>query len=150
MAGTAGLLVADLEAEITRLRAALAMSEGPCIYCSLPRERWAECSHGFPGCSRGDDAVGCPELGARLELENLTKAVQWRPIDTAPKDGTAFLAYGIHTGSPSDAQRGVKAGDHWWAIILWDVWRTHNRWVFAKDGAPTWSEPTHWKALEPP
>jgi hypothetical protein len=56
------------EAENTRLRAALAQSELPCVYCSLPRDEWEKCQHGFPGCSRGEDAMGCPELGARQEL----------------------------------------------------------------------------------
>jgi hypothetical protein len=81
--------------------------------------------------------------------------MDWKPIRTAPKDGTAFLAYGRHVGSPSDAQRGVEPGDHWWAIILWDIWREpgllqKNRWCFAKDGAVTWSDPTHWMPLPDP
>ena len=80
---------------------------------------------------------------------------EWKPINTAPKDGSAFLAYGRHTHSPKDAQRGVKAGDHWWAIILWDIWRTdedsgRDAWVFAKDGKCTWSQPTHWLPLPSP
>ncbi len=37
-----------LAAENARLRAALAQSELPCVYCSLPREEWAKCSSGFP------------------------------------------------------------------------------------------------------
>jgi hypothetical protein len=80
----------------------------------------------------------------------------WRPIETAPRDGTAILGYGRHTHSPPDAQRGVVPGDHWWAIILWDIWRESDLartrlWVFAKDGAVTWSDPTHWQPLpEPP
>lgn len=80
---------------------------------------------------------------------------EWRTIETAPKDGAAILGYGRHVDSPSDAQRGVVAGDHWWAIMLWDVWRDSglaqsHRWVFAKDGARTWSEPTHWMPLPDP
>lgn len=80
--------------------------------------------------------------------------MEWQPIAGAPKDGVAFLAYGRHTGSPSDAQRGMEAGDHWWAIIQWDVWRPYEdggrRWVFCKDGAPLWSSPLAWCALEVP
>ncbi len=56
------------EAENTRLRAALALSDRPCTYCTLPADKWAECAHGFPGCDRADDAMGCPELGARMDL----------------------------------------------------------------------------------
>ena len=73
----------------------------------------------------------------------------WRPIESAPKDGSAFLAYGVHTGSPLDAQKGVVAGDHWWAIILWDKWR-EPQWVFSKDGKPTWTLPTYWRPLPTP
>lgn len=51
----------------TRLRAALAQGPGNCVYCSLSKEDWAKCQSGFPGCARGDDAMGCPELGARQE-----------------------------------------------------------------------------------
>lgn len=58
-------------AENTRLRAALAQSDQPCAYCSLPADEWAKCANGFPGCSRGDDAMGCPHLGAGMESEQL-------------------------------------------------------------------------------
>lgn len=61
--------LADTQAENTRLRAALAQSSGACVYCSLPKEQWAACQSGFPGCARADDAMGCPELGARMERD---------------------------------------------------------------------------------
>ena len=60
--------LAEANAENNRLRAALANSNGACIYCSLPKDQWAACRSGFPGCARADDAMGCPELGARMEL----------------------------------------------------------------------------------
>ena len=60
-------------AENTRLRAALAQSELPCIHCSLSREDWGKCEIGFPGCARADDATGCPELGAALERDQLRR-----------------------------------------------------------------------------
>ncbi len=60
--------ILELQAENTRLRAALAMSDRPCVYCTLPADRWAECKSGFPGCARSDDAVGCPHLGDGLAL----------------------------------------------------------------------------------
>lgn len=59
------------EGENTRLRAALANSDQPCAYCSLPKDEWAKCQHGFPGCDRADDAMGCPELGASLDLSRI-------------------------------------------------------------------------------
>jgi Protein of unknown function (DUF551) len=90
-------------------------------------------------------------------MKSHSKAMtEWRDIATAPRDGTAVLCFGIHDHSPIDAQRGVKAGDHWWAIMLWDIWRAKayadedNRWVFAKDGATAWSKPTHWQPLPDP
>lgn len=61
----------ELGVENVRLRAALAQSELPCAYCSLPRDKWAKCASGFPGCARADDAAGCPHLGASLELDGL-------------------------------------------------------------------------------
>ena len=60
-----------VQAENVRLRAALAQSDQPCAYCSLPRDEWTKCPVGFPGCARSDDAMGCPELGARLRAEQL-------------------------------------------------------------------------------
>jgi transposase-like protein len=54
------------EAENNNLRAALAHSELPCAYCSLPVEDWGKCKSGFPGCARADDASGCPHLGDGL------------------------------------------------------------------------------------
>jgi hypothetical protein len=60
--------LAEANGENTRLRAALANSAGACVYCQLPKEQWAACRSGFPGCARADDAMGCPELGAAMEL----------------------------------------------------------------------------------
>lgn len=75
----------------------------------------------------------------------------WRTIDSAPRDGFAFLAYGTHTTN----NRGHwQVGDRWWAILIYDVWREvgmgGGEFVFAKDGAPPWSKPTHWQPLLPP
>lgn len=68
--------VRALEEENTRLRAALAQSELPCVYCTLPAEKWGECQHGLPGCPRSDDATGCPELGAALQLQSVQDELQ--------------------------------------------------------------------------
>lgn len=72
------------------------------------------------------------------------------PIDDAPSDGSGFLAYGRH-----DEANGKhwSAGDHFWSILLRDVWRFGAGpapLVFAKDGAPAWSTPTHFLDLFPP
>lgn len=73
------------EAENTRLRAALANSELPCVYCTLPKDEWSKCPDGFPGCGRADDAMGCPELGARMEAE------EWRERAEAAEAKVARL-----------------------------------------------------------
>lgn len=63
-------------AENERLRAALANSELPCVYCSLPAEEFSRCPSGFPGCARADDAVGCPMLGADLAARARIKELE--------------------------------------------------------------------------
>lgn len=61
--------LAMLRVENDRLRAALANGSGPCIYCALPKDEWAKCARGFPGCSRSDDAMMCPHFGAGLDKD---------------------------------------------------------------------------------
>lgn len=61
----------EATAENTGLRAALASSKDPCLYCQLPKGEMAKCRSGFPGCARADDLMGCPELGALLEANRL-------------------------------------------------------------------------------
>lgn len=70
LAGVAKAYFAAVE-ENTRLRAALANSKDPCVYCQLPKEEMAKCAFGFPGCGRADDMTGCPEFGASLSEYNL-------------------------------------------------------------------------------
>lgn len=69
--------------ENTRLRAALAQSPGACHYCQLPKEQWSLCKSGFPGCSRLDYAMGCPEYAASMMYGDLvgkcaTVVKRWR------------------------------------------------------------------------
>ena len=47
------------------------------------------------GCARDQTTTQyCAEVVARdAEIERLRAASQWRPIDSAPKDGTEFIAY---------------------------------------------------------
>lgn len=72
--------IEEVEAENTRLRATLAQSPMACAYCLLPADDWEKCRHGFPGCSRSDDAAGCPELGARMELHEMQKAIEAKKV----------------------------------------------------------------------
>jgi len=41
--------------ENTRLRAALAQSDRPCVYCTLPKDEWSKCASGFPGCGSKEE-----------------------------------------------------------------------------------------------
>ena len=71
--------IAELEAENTHLRAALATSKSPCVYCQLPADEMAQCRSGFPGCARMDDVMGCPEFGAMMCLSDAqADATRWR------------------------------------------------------------------------
>jgi hypothetical protein len=80
----------------------------------------------------------------------------WKPIRPALergelKDGAGFLAYGRH--KKSDGRPGHhKESDHWWAIILWDIWREPYQWVFSKDGESLskWGEPLAYAELDVP
>ena len=63
--------VYGLRAENTYLRAALAVSKDPCLYCQLPADEMAKCKLGFPGCGRADDMTGCPEFGASMQVKEL-------------------------------------------------------------------------------
>jgi len=88
--------LAEVQEENKRLRAALAHSDQPCAYCSLPYKEFAQCSHGFPGCSRADDMLGCPHLMASIELADLKvelaalKAAQPQPQHLERPDGPGW------------------------------------------------------------
>jgi hypothetical protein len=61
----------------------------------------------------------------------------WRPIETAPKDGTEVIAASVHT---------VRERPRVWHVYLtaWDA----AGWVTSRGGA---AEPTHWiPCPEPP
>lgn len=61
---------------------------------------------------------------------------EWQPIETAPKDGTAFLAY-----------EGGKSHPHY------ECWWQHNDWTdeqYWQDEADSEPEPTHWMSLPAP
>jgi len=76
--------------------------------------------------------------------------LRFEDFDTAPRDGRGFLAYGRHTADqPPGAAHGVRAGDHWYAILVFDIWRPAGGFVFAKDGAPAWEGAIGWTELSP-
>lgn len=75
--------LAASQSENTKLRAALAVSKDPCIYCQLPADEMAKCQSGFPGCGRADDIVGRPHLGAELQLKDQLAAKDQERTDLA-------------------------------------------------------------------
>ena len=77
--------VEKMEAENNHLRASVANNGGPCIYCNLPKNEWARCADGFPGCGRADDAMLCPNVGAALEAEEQLAALQAAPSAPAAR-----------------------------------------------------------------
>lgn len=76
---TLAVRIGELETVNNQLRATLGNGNAPCVYCSLPREKWGECASGFPGCGRADDAMLCPHVGAELasqeKIETLTSQI---------------------------------------------------------------------------
>lgn len=96
------------------------------------------------------------ELEAELKSAGLlrTDPDGWAPISDAKKDGTTYQCFGQHImNDPPMAQRGVKAGDLWIALLQWDIWRdapNGNQWVFALNGMPAWSPPLLFKVIRFP
>ena len=68
--------IRELEKENNYLRASMANSGGPCVYCLLSREDWIKCRDGFPGCSRIDDAMLCPHVGAEIESQGRIRELE--------------------------------------------------------------------------
>lgn len=70
----------------------------------------------------------------------------WMPIETAPKDGTPFLAFDINEEQHVLCWReGKPYGDRGPGRGSW-AWRLH-RWMF---GEQELFRPTHWQPLPQP
>lgn len=68
------------------------------------------------------------------ENERLRAALQWQPIETAPRDGTEILA--VYRSVHSD----------WYGVAMWaETKRGEGKWFW--DYAP---RPSHWLPLPPP
>ena len=76
--------------------------------------------------------------------------MEWQPIETAPKDGTAVLLWGLWAGEingPDETPRvdigqftdgrSDYAGNDWWQLLTGDAYAC-------------WMQPTHWMPLPPP
>jgi Protein of unknown function (DUF551) len=78
--------------------------------------------------------------------EKYKSAVEWQPIETAPKDGSAILLYSPKHGTVEGGWDQVDGGGHpengpsiyWWA----------SRYVVFEDGP--YDAPTHWMPLPAP
>lgn len=68
--------------------------------------------------------------------------MQWRPIETAPKDGTIVLVFAISEGDPYD--RPSTIAEAWWGC----GGETLTHW--AGIGLTAWHRPTHWIPIPPP
>ena len=114
-----------LEGENTRLRAAIAQGTAACIYCSLPADEWAKCRSGFPGCARADDAMGCPEFGARMACSELEAEVARLKgvVNKATEDISLAIEYGQRA---STALREARAENERWRKVLLEIssWST--------------------------
>lgn len=92
--------------------------------------------------ARQDNASFGPEL-KRLTAENekLRAALQWQPIETAPKDGTPILA------REKGAGPAVYMMCAMWSGSELEGWRIPGArgWTNAR-----WFHPTHWMHLPPP
>lgn len=75
----------------------------------------------------------------RLRAAWNTRAPQWQPIESAPKDGTAVLATSAHMTGPN----GEPVA---WAAVF-DQER--GRWTATWDGEPL-NDATHWQPLPAP
>lgn len=69
------------------------------------------------------------------KVERLEKEREWQPIDTAPKDGTGFLA-----ASPDFISEG-----NWHISTCWWLWGEQKYQMCSSQVIPT-----HWQPLPPP
>lgn len=99
-----------LRDENVRLRAALAVSKDPCLYCQLPADEMAKCKSGFPGCARADDTTGCPEFGSAMALamlEEECKTLRSRIEGLREALGVIAMASGMNMPDPKGTLKAI-------------------------------------------
>ena len=70
--------------------------------------------------------------------------MDWRPIDSAPKDGTAIMVYGTQNTLAWDS----KENDPRHAVMRWNPNPGgHGHWEAYYSGRDPVDEPTHWMPL---
>ena len=90
------------------------------------------------------------ELRRLALLEQAAPPEQWMPIESAPKDGTTVLLFGVWAGEingPSTVPsidigswlggRSDYSGDDWWELATGDAYSC-------------WMRAAHWQPLPPP
>ena len=75
--------------------------------------------------------------------------MKWKPIETAPKDGTKILVYGLFAGEIIGT-----SGEQTIGVAFWDGGRSdyvNFHWKAANtDAYAGWWRPTHWMPLPDP
>lgn len=87
-------------------------------------------------------------------------AIDWQPIETAPKDGTMVLVYFtvagtsvVHLARHNSAEEWVRSGakfDGWNTIEEWEGWWPYTRGSVTQEKLDEWQTPTHWAPYNGP
>lgn len=72
----------------------------------------------------------------------------WRDIESAPRDGTVFLA-AVPCPPDYPAEFGPPEGGWWWMLAEWDR-QGREVWSCYWDGDPPSFQPTKWQPLPAP
>lgn len=72
--------------------------------------------------------------------------MDWQPIETAPKDGTAVIVY----GGNDEANGKLQVGQGFWDSYVCMVSGTMMRWCWENGAVPCDPQPTHWMPLPKP
>ena len=75
---------------------------------------------------------------------------EWQPIETAPKDGTLIMGWGVWAGEVNGPDDKLCQ-----LVISWKFdgrtdYAGFNWQVEGTDGYAAWMKPTHWKPLSKP
>ena len=104
--------------------------------------------------------VGKDIIAAIGEAAAPPTAIDWQPIETAPKDGTMVLVYFtvagtsvVHLAWYNSAEEWVRSGakfDGWNTIEEWEGWWSYTRGSVTQEKLDEWQKPTHWAPYNGP
>lgn len=97
----------------------------------------------------------------RAALETIDKQADWKPIESAPRDGTGILVYKdvatvpvVHIAwfrSEAEWQESGQFCGGWETLEDWVGWWSYTRNSVTQEKLDGYAEPTHWMPLpEPP